>query len=689
MIVAGLLLAALAASPDSSARAVSARDSAFADSLPGGAKPVLTVPPTVVRADRVPATQRLMPTTAAGEAPLRRVAGGPRNLDEALGSIAGVHSSDYGGLGEYSTVSIRGLPSGETAFLIDGLPLGTAGGSTVDLSAIPASAVDRVQVYRGSAPLMLGTSSPAGAVNLLTRPVARELGLLVAHGPEESWRQQVDLGARGQRFEIGAFASYFTTRGNFTYWDRNGTNLNPYDDGDSLAVNNRRDEVTALAQAAWKPAPRWRLDLRELYFHRARGVSGLASVPAPNPRLRDEWSRTSMSLSRASRGWEPELRMVGAHDAQNSHFSDTRGQLGVGRWDTSDRTRGDVAMFEIGRPERRLPLVLQAQASVRRDVADLFNAYAALPSPPESQRWTRGATLDLELRPIGDRLVLHGARRWEQLDDHLRTVPIGTVVRATDVSRALVTPQLGARLELLGGLAARANWTSAQRAPDFNELFGNQGTVLGNTALTPERVETRDAGVAWHGGFAGVRAALDGWVFDTQADDLIGFVQASANAVRAMNISKMVNRGQELSADLTLPGGATLAGAGTWQAARDRGAAPGYYGRKIPLRPDRELDANLSMPWRMFRASLGVHDLDADYTDRSNRQRVPRRTLWNAALSLVPSGAPLRLSLDVRNLTDQIAYDVAGYPLPGRSVFLSLDWRHDPAGSGPNSGEQP
>jgi hypothetical protein len=59
--------------------------------------------------------------------------------------------------------------------------------------------------------------------------------------------------------------------------------------------------VTALAQAAWMPAQRWRLDLHELYFHRARGLSGIASVPAPNPRLRDEWSRTSLALSRAAR----------------------------------------------------------------------------------------------------------------------------------------------------------------------------------------------------------------------------------------------------------------------------------------------------------------------------------------------------------------------------------------------------
>src|SRR5262249_60747813 len=101
-----LLCIVLAAAPDSPAAADSARTP----------PPVLTVPETVIRSDRVATTQRVMPTTAAGEAVLRRVAGAPRPLDEALSSIAGVHTSDYGGLGSYSTVSIRGLPSNQAAF---------------------------------------------------------------------------------------------------------------------------------------------------------------------------------------------------------------------------------------------------------------------------------------------------------------------------------------------------------------------------------------------------------------------------------------------------------------------------------------------------------------------------------------------------------------------------------------------
>ena len=50
---------------------------------------------------------------------------------------------------------------------------------------------------------------------------------------------------------------------------------------------------------------------------------------------------------------------------------------------------------------------------------------------------------------------------------------------------------------------------------------------------------------------------------------------------------------------------------------------------------------------------------------------VARRTLTSTWLSVAPPGWPLRLVLESKNLGDQQAADVAGFPLPGRSVFLA------------------
>ena len=123
MIVSSLLILQLAVPADSSARP----------------RTVLTVPEIVVAGERLSGAERVAPTAAIATRSLSPAAGAHVTLSEALGSIAGVHVTDYGGLGGFSTVSMRGLPSNHVAVLVDGVPLGSATGGSFNLSAMPVS----------------------------------------------------------------------------------------------------------------------------------------------------------------------------------------------------------------------------------------------------------------------------------------------------------------------------------------------------------------------------------------------------------------------------------------------------------------------------------------------------------------------------------------------------------------------
>jgi len=71
--------------------------------------------------------------------------------------------------------------------------------------------------------------------------------------------------------------------------------------------------------------------------------------------------------------------------------------------------------------------------------------------------------------------------------------------------------------------------------------------------------------------------------------------------------------------------------------------------------------------------------------DPYNLQRVAERRLAGASLSIAPFPAALSLTLEGKNLLDDRAVDVGGFPLPGRSVFLGCTWRLA-AGAGPRTG---
>ncbi|MEO5618061.1 MAG: TonB-dependent receptor, partial [Candidatus Eisenbacteria bacterium] len=640
----------------SASRAASARDSVRT-------RPVLTFPETVVSGERFPGAELVAPTVAVATRSLSAAAGAHVTLSEALGSIAGVHVTDYGGLGGFSTVSMRGLPSNHVAVLVDGIPLGLGTGGSFNLSALPASAIDRIEAYRGQSPLLLGVSAPAGALNLVTLAAPHVQALRLERGSYQTWDARGAFGAERGPFALQLLGSGFTTRGNFTYHDRNGTELDARDDGDSLRINNRRDVWTGLGALRWRGSDGWQAVARHIQHHRALGIPGTGAVPAANPRLVEAWSRPMLEVARASRNSWPGARVTAASETRRLRFTDTRGQLSGAPFRTDDRLLGEGFTVAIDRPARPAWLVVQGQASLRRDRARLKNEAVGAPHVPESRRWTRGATLDLELRPIGERLLIHAAKRWERYEDHLRAAGIGGAVRATDLRREIVTPQLGARLALGFGFTARGNWSESERAPDFLELFGNQGAVQGNPALLPERVTARDAGLGWRGRIGHARFEVEGWRFANEASDLIVLVRNSQSTLKPANVSRMENRGSELGAHLAVPGGVTVGGAGTWQAARDRGNVSAWRGRKLPLRPDRELhlDASIRQGWVSFGASL--HDIDPNFTDRRNQTLIPRRTLIGVAATFSPPRLPLRVSLDLKNLTDDRAFDLGGYPL--------------------------
>jgi outer membrane receptor protein involved in Fe transport len=387
-------------------------------------------------------------------------------------------------------------------------------------------------------------------------------------------------------------------------------------------------------------------------------------------------AQLEMALESSHR-YLPALALQASSDRTRSHFEDPHAELGLGVHDTDDRIGADHLDLEL--EWARLPgsLALQAGGTLRREDARLVDRGDAAPDPAPSRRDRTGAMIGLAFRPHG-RVTLHAGERWERLDDALHSVGPGGVARTRDVERVLRAPQIGGRVVMGGGLDLRANWSKADRAPDFMELFGNQGVVLGNPNLEPERIESWDAGASWRTPARwGVTGSLTWAHFESDSRDLILYTRNSASTVRAMNVSAARIRGEELEVQ---------AGVGPWRAsasltledAVDSGEVPYWTGKRLPQRPGQEEYAQLL--WSRGAWGLGgnVYALSDNYLDRYNRYRVASRVLSGAWLSISPAAWPLRITVEGKNLGDQRASDVAGFPLPGRTWFLACESRLGP-----------
>jgi len=71
------------------------------------------------------------------------------------------------------------------------------------------------------------------------------------------------------------------------------------------------------------------------------------------------------------------------------------------------------------------------------------------------------------------------------------------------------------------------------------------------------------------------------------------------------------------------------------------------------------------------------------FRDSADIVPVGTRLLLGAGVEIDGLRTGLRLALSAKNLTNVQTFDVVQYPLPGRSIFLSLMWSNESKRSEP------
>ncbi len=686
MIAALLLLLHLAAPVDAIAPAHGAAAPvavvASADSV------VLTLPEVRIERERlVSAARRRLPTAFVTDLSARSSNRALETLPELIAQAAGVHIDQYGGLGAFSTVSLRGAPPGQVSVYLDGEPLTSASHAVVNLADLPSTAIDRVEIYRGLAPLSLGAATPGGAINLITSASAPLREASITRGSFGTWQGRGSAGASRGALSALFQSGFQSSAGDFPYLDNHGTRFNSADDRVVARANDRFDMRTALGTLRWTPERGTSVLLRENFFQKAQGLPGLGAVPALNARLAYRRALTQIEASRPGAGLTPEARLSAGIDRERSRLRDDGGPLGlgelrIGRHDSDDHFNGEHAAIDLGWAHLPSGLALSSSASTGITRAELKDPKDGYPDPPPSRRLSSGAALSADWRPVGDWLTLHGARRWDRMVDHLRSNGVAGAILAGDVTRSLNSPQLGVRVQALRGIELRANWARASRAPDFLELFGRQGSITGNARLKSESGENRDYGLSWSGAIGRRDLAFEWARFDSRARDLILYWNNSPNTSRADNVASARIRGEEFSVRTRPIAPLAVTAAVTWQSAIDTGPVRAWRGKRLPQRPGREAYARADYTHAALRVSADLQYMGDDFRDRYNADRVPSRTLVGASVSTALRGGA-RVVVEGKNLGNRRISDVGGYPLPGRSVFVSLELRLGLAGSSP------
>ncbi|NIR72491.1 TonB-dependent receptor plug domain-containing protein, partial [candidate division KSB1 bacterium] len=130
---------------------------------------------------------------------------GAQTVAKLLATVPGVFVKSYGRAGAQQTVSLRGSESNQVLVLIDGQRFASAQNGTADLSAIPLSSIERVEILKGGASALFGSNAMAGVINIRTKSGTRTKKLDVSQhssfGSFDTRELAVQLGQSSSRLK--------------------------------------------------------------------------------------------------------------------------------------------------------------------------------------------------------------------------------------------------------------------------------------------------------------------------------------------------------------------------------------------------------------------------------------------------------------------------------------------------------
>ena len=626
--------------------------------------------PRAAREDAAAASSVLLPA----ESPRAR-----DDLGALLLEVPGANVTRQGGVGALTTVSLRGSNPDEVRIYVDGVPLNQAVGGAVDLSTLPLGDVERVEVYRGSTPIGFGESALGGVISVVTRTPG---------GP--AWLDG--------RAGMGSFATFVA--------DAKGGGavggLRLYIGLHALSAAGDFPDSPPAVPGGYRPPTRQNADLSQLdgvvrgavslpgRRELRLGLIGLwreQGLPAPNIYLATS-ARASASRalghvdyeSRDDLGRNSRLRVVAFASATRDEFSDPNHEIVGLPTATHDVTRsvGGTANAEkaVG-SWGRLTTILEGRGEDFLPRND-FDAIAPVGHAATRLLGSAGAELDVRVSPLALD-VIPSARLEASRDVRTgRDLLLGTQLPpGPAIEHLLPALRLGLVRSFGGDVTLRGNVGRYARLPSFVELYGYTRGVLGNPQLVPESGVNADLGVALahRGAAAEWTAAVT--AFGARVDDLIEW-RTTATQTRAENIGRARIWGVEAETRLRTRRLA-LAGQATLTDARDESDVLANRGQQLVFHPRYRGygRAEWSQPLAAGRWLAGVY-ADVDATAGNNRTprlgAIPARAFVGAGISLAYAPSALRLVISAANLTDARTQDFQDYPLPGRSLFVTLGW---------------
>lgn len=563
-----------------------------------------------------------------------------------LADAVGPDAVQSGGLGQQTSVFLRGANSKHALALFDGVRLNDASNPTAqyDFGLDTLGGLERVEVLRGPASTVYGSDAVGGVVNLIPRrggDRAFAPFLEVSAGSFDTRRALLGAAGAAGGFEYGLSAEGLVTEGYDLIPDRMSTHSGDPDGARAGAFTaSLRNEAGPFAIDAL-------LRVRESRTQYDTFSGGpFFDLRADDPDLQTDATQSLWRLGAEAEGGEAlTVRLSGGQVRSDRAESD-------GGFTTSsaesERTFADLlATYARG------GLTLAGGLSFERNAIDTLPQFADPLSVTEDQA---GAFILTQAR-LGERIVATASAR---LDDYERfgehpTYALGVVA----------TPAPSLRLF--------ASFGNAFKAPSLSERFETSFFNIGNPDLEAEESQSWEVGADWD---LHRSVRLGGSYYETRIENLIEY---DFLALQNVNVGEAEIVGVEGYVEATPAAWAWLRLAYAWTDARN-----GQTGAQLLRRPEHawRLEArvtpaermNLALSWTYVGERVDVTYDDAGMFESGSGEVEAYSVGALSATFDLDDRAQVFARID--NITDETYEQPAAFAGPPRGVFVGLRARY-------------
>lgn len=636
------------------------------------------------------------------------------DLNQVLSRSTGIRVRESGGLGSDFNFSINGLSGKQVKFFIDGIPMENFGNS-MSLNNIPVNLAERIEVYKGVVPVELGADALGGAVNIITNQhVKQYLDMSYSYGSFNTHRASLSGRYTDVKtgFTINASGFYNYADNDYIMRDMDIAEGNVFVKKDVKRFNDGFRSGMGQLEAGFRNK-KWAdvllvgLRYSSGYKERQTGAEqeivygkvhsyGHAVIPSLT------YKKTDLFL----KGLSASLFATYAQEKTTSVDTSASKYNWKGEVISSKNLFGEQAAFSLAKYTNKFAVlrtnfsyVISDKSAVKLNY--IFNAGQRSGLNTLESADQAGNTLDIPNKLTKGILGLSFDNKL--FDDHLSSSVFlkhyrlhsfirsaiyfngsGYQKRTADSTSNYLGYGVATSYKITGNVGLKASFEHTYRLPEVEELFGDGILVLANPNLKPEESDNINLGIYFRHSIGVHHFSAESSVFYRNARDFINQMPGGTYSsyynigkVRVTGIDGELNYDYNKLLSLTVNA--------SYMNAVSRDESTTAFEERIPNQPWLFGNANFSigqndllgngtrLQFNWF--SQYTHWFYLRWPKRGNaatKDDIPSQMIHNAGLTYSMHQGKYNISVESRNIFNEIAYDSFRLQRPGRAFFVKL-----------------